>query len=506
MFKSIFLYSLLILFPTLIIGQNTFSKTIDINNDADSGWQIEEVEDGYMILSGSRCINNSTSCVGLVKTDFDGEVIWKKNYSSHTNNLGSGRFVKDGNDYLISGRINTPNDSLDFFLLKIANNGDSLWMRTYGTQKLEFNKSVIKTLDGGYILYGIQEINEIQRIILLIKLNENYDIEWEKNYGEEFRFADGAHILQLNNGDFLMSARTCLWGESCIQPAAALIRIDSIGNEIWTKTFEQVGKDVTHPRVIDLDNGNIAYSWVRDSFNFETYEYPPVVYGLNPDGDIIWEKTLYSSWVHEKNILNLRKASNGDILGVGWDQTIEGFNAGGWIFRLTPNGELLWERTIAEPGSVIEYTPLFDIMEDQDGSLLACGNYQDSFPDGIPVINNPNIWLLKLDNMGCLEPDCEEQQLITSTIEIQQEDRSLESLTIFPNPVKNKIRIHLSNPSLFREESTTKIFNNQGQLIYQISSPTFPIDINVIDFASGIYWIQMHNNKGLFATSKFIKS
>ncbi|MBX2930093.1 MAG: hypothetical protein KF852_19840 [Saprospiraceae bacterium] len=46
-------------------SQNTFMTSIDLNNDAEYSIQIIRLEDGYLVSSFSRCMNNSVGCIGL---------------------------------------------------------------------------------------------------------------------------------------------------------------------------------------------------------------------------------------------------------------------------------------------------------------------------------------------------------------------------------------------------------------------------------------------------------
>lgn len=61
-----------------LFSQATFSKSIDVDIDADAGVSIRVVQDGYLLLAGSICFSNTLDCYSILKTDFEGNVIWKK--------------------------------------------------------------------------------------------------------------------------------------------------------------------------------------------------------------------------------------------------------------------------------------------------------------------------------------------------------------------------------------------------------------------------------------------
>jgi len=53
-------------------------KSIDMNNGSDSGFQIVGMEDGYLLVVGSLCANNSVNCLGFLRIDWEFEDIYYK--------------------------------------------------------------------------------------------------------------------------------------------------------------------------------------------------------------------------------------------------------------------------------------------------------------------------------------------------------------------------------------------------------------------------------------------
>ncbi|MDZ4681581.1 MAG: hypothetical protein SH848_01175 [Saprospiraceae bacterium] len=74
---------------------------------------------------------------------------------------------------------------------------------------------------------------------------------------------------------------------------------------------------------------------------------------------------------------------------------------GGWIFRLDPDsGEVIWDRTLYDYRSPIYDMGFWDGVELADGDLVFTGLYQDTFPNAMPFINDPNVWLVRLSAQG----------------------------------------------------------------------------------------------------------
>jgi hypothetical protein len=56
-----------------------------------------------------------------------------------------------GRKYIFNGVY----DQSDFILLRISENGDSLWSRTYGGMSYEYSADVHNIQDGGFVLSGV---------------------------------------------------------------------------------------------------------------------------------------------------------------------------------------------------------------------------------------------------------------------------------------------------------------------------------------------------------------
>lgn len=79
-------------------------------------------------------------------------------------------------------------------------------------------------------------------------------------------------------------------------------------------------------------------------------------------------------------------------------------------------------------------------------------------------------------------------------------------INLYPNPVVNELNISLNDKNVNNTE--IKIFNNNGQLIYNENFETSfssSIKCNVSDFMHGIYYVQLFRDGELFAGKKFVK-
>ena len=83
----------------------------------------------------------------------------------------------------------TTTDS-DLWLIQLTNGGDIQWSKTYGGSDDERGTDIVNTTDGGYIMVGYTRSNDGDITenagfydYWIVKLNNQGDIQWQKTYG-----------------------------------------------------------------------------------------------------------------------------------------------------------------------------------------------------------------------------------------------------------------------------------------------------------------------------------
>ncbi len=108
--------------------------------------------------------DNAYRTINIKKIDLEGNIVWDKRYgpSNQRKYIGNIRPVPGGG-YIVTGTLFTadqyyPNPWLSGWMLRIDNEGDSLWFRQYhntsGTYDMDFLYDVIPTSDNGFAACG----------------------------------------------------------------------------------------------------------------------------------------------------------------------------------------------------------------------------------------------------------------------------------------------------------------------------------------------------------------
>ncbi len=195
----------------------------------------------------------------------------------------------------------------------------------------------------------------------------------------------------------------------------------------------------------------------------------------------MWEFEFEATDITDKAIIDLIRTQNGEIIGVGFDEGFENYEGyGGWIFKATANGEFLWENSIPSPNPSFNRGAFYSVEETEDKGFIISGYLLDTIP-GVPNIANPNIWLVKLDSLGCIEESTCSNGPTNPVFSPQKEYE----INIFPNPVHNTLYLTGNN-----DYQQLEVFDTFGKLILNAENVT---ELNCSDLPSGTYIIKAYN-------------
>jgi hypothetical protein len=263
----------------------------------------------------------------------------------------------------------------------------------------------------------------------------------------------------------------------------ALTKVDKNGNKLWTKTYNQSESDVK-TLVVPLNNGGYAMAWTRDTTNSSIDPYPPIIYFLDSIGNIEGE---YDGFVRSGNyyLTKLKPMSNGDMLGVGITLVFndDGGTVGGWLFRLSQQGELIWERRISDRRYPDLYGQFFDAIEAPDEGVIAVGNISTN------GFQNAEVWIVKLDSNGCAVPDCTGDSIyFTPVAEVPRRGESY--FDISPNPAQAFFTVQI-NSALPLHFSQLEIMDLSGRRHLLVPIKSNMQAVETTNLTNGLYFVRL---------------
>jgi len=218
------------------LGDTLWTRTYG-GTQNDVAYSVEVAEDGGYIVAGwTRSFGMTAGAIYVVKTNAVGDTQWTRKYLGTyyglPNYQGWRAFPTADNGYLITGPTST---GLDFRAIKINATGDSLWARTYGTSaKGEWPIAAQPTADSGCIMVGSQGPLAVHECPYLVKTDADGDTMWTKVYTWPVN-DDISSIETLPDGGYIIAGATNSFGAGMCD--GYIMRIDSLGDSLWMHTY-----------------------------------------------------------------------------------------------------------------------------------------------------------------------------------------------------------------------------------------------------------------------------
>jgi len=171
---------------------------------------IPNLDDGYLICGFmDRDTPVWNRKMGLIKTNNQGDTLWTRQYGTSSYEMGWAVCQSTSGGYLAAGYTTgfgaTPGA---LYCLKTNLAGETEWETHFGNTGLDIAYDVANTSDLQYIASGItaEEGSETQES-WLIKLGQNGDTLWTKKFGG-YRKSFGYSVRQTNDEGFIMCGST----------------------------------------------------------------------------------------------------------------------------------------------------------------------------------------------------------------------------------------------------------------------------------------------------------
>jgi len=175
----------------------------------------------------------SDSSVWLMKTDSEGDSLWEHLYSLGEEGLATCYCVQQTSDggYIITGEANRVQSlpvASDLFILKTDASGDSVWARLYGDEGRDIGYSIYQTPDDGYIVTGVKGLGPYtNKGVWLLKIDEQGDSAWARTFGSVGDV--GACVQVTSDRGYIICGSTYSYAPMHRGADVLLMKTDSLG-------------------------------------------------------------------------------------------------------------------------------------------------------------------------------------------------------------------------------------------------------------------------------------
>jgi hypothetical protein len=420
--KSILICIIIIFsFIEYAFSQHVWTKTFG-GSYFDYAKSVQQTLDGGYIIAGSTgSFDKGSYDIWIIKTDAFGDTIWTKTFGGIYWEQGYDVQETSDGGYIVAGITESfsKGASVDAWLIKLNSAGDSLWTKTYGGTEFDMAHAVQQTLDEGYIIAGYTlSFGAGNFDAWLIKTDTFGDTLWTKTYGRNN--ADDANSIQqtLDEG-YIIAGTTTFIRESYYDFDVWLLKTDSFGDTLWTKTYERSHNDYAYSVLQTLDKGYII---VGETESIVSNSADVWIIKTDSCGDTVWTKT-YGGSGHDKAFSIQPTVDDGYIIA----GITESFGAGAydiWLLKTNSSGDTLWTKTC---GGTDDDHAHYAHQTIDKGYIIA--GHTHSF--GV----NGDVWIIKTDSSG---------NTILPTMIIKQDltRKQFELYQNYPNPFNTVTTIH----------------------------------------------------------------
>lgn len=300
---------------------------------------------------------------------------------------------------------------------------------------------------------------------IIYRVDSNYNLLWTKTYGSGL-YDLGVEIFEDANKNIIASGIKNL---TISNETTWILKLDSNGNLITQKEFNFAPYKCTDGRFTFLSENYLMCGCLDTVYNIGDDPHPVYVAKLDTNFNVLWRSDFHGTEIRAISLV--RQLPDSTIVFIG-----EKFNLSeiplGWIVKLDKNGNTLWERTYYKSQTIDNY--FADFQQTPDKGFIVTGSAWGTTQD---------VWLVKLDSMGCLDPnDC---TFNTGTIEVGQE---VISLNVFPNPASSQITL-LYNLPISATDAVISFYDLTGRLICQVlpNPSAYEVNIDVSAWNNGMY-------------------
>ena len=280
-------------------GNEVWIKTIGETNRqywiGEPGSLIKTSDGGYLMCGTFKNNTVITDAALLVKFDENFDTLWTKKRSDTiipSNYLyyyfQCKEVINEG--YIMIGVKMPYGEASKMHLVKTDYNGNIIWEQVYGTGTYYYQTfSIIITTDGGYAIGGYRFLigpSQVDADPIIYKTDSLGNLEWEKNIGGPFD--DYYPVLTLGkDGNIVVG--TC-YADSMSNPTSAyrrinIVKMDNEGNIQWNKKY---GESITYnysKQIRTLEDGSyIIAGGVKNNYPHRS----GWIFKVSPEGDSLW--------------------------------------------------------------------------------------------------------------------------------------------------------------------------------------------------------------------------
>jgi hypothetical protein len=385
--RYLLLLVLLSLTITVYCQQITFQKTYG-GTERDEAVSAQQTTDGGYIITGTtRSFGVVQHDLYLIKTNVYGDTLWTETFGGMWYDDGYSICQTIDGGYIIAGYTAGPGvGNGDVFLIKTDANGNLLWAKAIGGLDYDDARSIKQTTDGGYIMTGQVSGSGVSFTdAYLIKTYSNGNVTWTKTFGGS-GFDYAASVQQTSDGGYIIAGT--FEYNTALDYDAYLIKTDPNGDSLWIKSFGGTDSDEARSVHQTTDGG---YVIAGATFSFGAGGYDLYLIKTDSSGNLLWSKTFGGT--NDEYGYSVQQTTDGGYVIAGTTSSFGAGNSDIYLIKTDANGDSLWTKTFGGLSDDGTFGALSVQQTNDAGYIIA--SVTNSFGAG-----NGDVYLIKTDSLG----------------------------------------------------------------------------------------------------------
>lgn len=282
------------------------------------------------------------------------------------------------------------------WLTKTDADGKEIWSHAFRTGGGGEIRAAQSAGDGGYILCGLADTFGGQGWdAWVVRTDSEGNGIWSRTFGGP-GYDAALSVQPTADGGFIVAGQTSSFGAG--ETDIWLLKVDAQGNETWSRTFG--GADEECPgSVRPTPDGGYVVAGYSDSFGAGSGDIPGIpgdiwLVKTDANGNRTWDRTFGDAWPDQA--YDVRPTTDGGyvIAGTGSvmidPETPSASDSDAWLIKTDAEGNELWFRTFGGP----ESESAFSVELADDGGYILAGKTESYGAGG------SDAWLIKTDADG----------------------------------------------------------------------------------------------------------
>jgi len=225
----------------------------------------------------------------LLKLNANGDTLWTKSYGKPYYHVSFSAVASTYDDGIVFGGKSTNGASSSYgtpIVGKTNALGDTLWFKELPSLDPTFSQigyvsNVAETADSNIVVVGygrfMSQMNSSGTF--LVKLNQQGDTLWTKEYYHP-GYLSPSSLELTNDGGFLLSVYSASSG-------SMLLKLDALGNILWEHQYEVSNSSAFYSESVEVSGGYVQCRlyYFLNSFNVEMVK-------LDLLGNLVWVKSM----------------------------------------------------------------------------------------------------------------------------------------------------------------------------------------------------------------------